>query len=180
MIRPISIAFFILTFLAGTIASAQILDGGVQPRVGTFGNQGGAYYNFAGGSGCDFKVSVWGFVNNPGRYNIPCETNLLEMLSFCGGARRGADLKAVKVIRKGMVDRQNQIEKVFVVNLEKYLAVTDTSRYREDTELLLMPGDLVVLSGEEPTDNVLRISQVVVAVASFTTALIAVLNYSKK
>lgn len=180
MPRPIAVLFGILAFVAGSLASAQILDGGVQPRVGTFGNQGGAYYNFTGGSGCDFKVSVWGFVNNPGRYNIPCETNLLEMLSFCGGARRGADLTAVKVIRKGSVDRQNQIDKVYIVNLEKYLSITDTAMYQQTSELLMMPGDLVVLPGEEPVDDVLRIAQVVVAVASFTTALIAVLNYSGK
>jgi hypothetical protein len=173
------IGIIALTLLAFSIpARAQILEG-VQARTGTFSTQGGSYYNFSGGSGCDLKVGVWGFVRNPGRYNIPCETNILELMSYCGGPQPGAYLDRVKIVRKGGPDKENELKEVFEVDLSKYLQVTDKSI--SSPELLLWPGDLVVVPGEEttPVDAILRISQVVVAITSIITATIAIINTSK-
>jgi hypothetical protein len=174
-----SILLGIVAVLATFQVQGQILDAGNVPKTGTFSGQGGSYYNFSSGTGCDFKVSVWGFVNNPGRYNIPCETNLMEMISFCGGVRRGSFLNKVKVIRKGGVEKQSQIDRVYQINLEKYLELSEDTI--STAELALMPGDLVIVDGEDPVyvDPWLRVSQAVVAIASLVSATIAILNYSK-
>jgi NADH:ubiquinone oxidoreductase subunit F (NADH-binding) len=178
--RNPGIVVAVMMLIATFSASSQILEQGILQRTGTFASQGGAYYNFSGGTGCDFKISVWGQVNNPGRYNIPCETNLLEMLSFCGGARRGALLDQVKIIRKGGVDEQMQIDSVFIVDLNKYLK--ESTEKTDIRALMLMPGDLIVIPGEDPliVDPWLRVSQFVVAIANVITATIAVLNYMQK
>ena len=171
--------FLITTiFFAGLSADAQILDG-VQPRTGNFASQGGSYYNFSGGSGCDLKVSVWGFVRNPGRYYIPCETNLLELMSFCGGPQQGAYLERVKVIRKGGPDKENEIKEVFEVDLSKYLEITDKGQIVP--ELLLWPGDLIIVDGKESlaVDTILRLSQVAVAITSIITTIVAIINISR-
>ncbi|MDH7515626.1 MAG: SLBB domain-containing protein [Bacteroidota bacterium] len=181
---PRSIAAFLLVstvivFRAGT-ARAQILEPGQTPRTGTMSSQGGSYYNFSsGGTGCDLKVSVWGFVQNPGRYYIPCETNLLELMSFCGGPRKGARLDRVKIVRRGGPEEEHVLKEVFEVNLAKYLDVTDKSVTAP--ELLLWPGDLVVIDGveESPVDMFLRIAQVVVAISSLVTATVAVINIAR-
>ena len=172
------VVLFLALFAVSPLLRGQILEG-VQPRTGNFAQQGGSYYNFSSGSGCDLKVSVWGFVRNPGRYYVPCETNLLELMSFCGGPERGAMLEKVKIVRRGGPERENELKEVFEVDLSKYLKVTNVGIIAP--ELLLDPGDLVVVDGEDlsAVDTFLRIAQVVVAVASLVTATVAVLNIAK-
>jgi NADH:ubiquinone oxidoreductase subunit F (NADH-binding) len=158
---------------------AQLLEGrGARPE-GAFSAQNGSYYNFSSGSGCDLKISVWGAVRAPGRYDIPCETNLLEMLSYCGGPMTGADLSNIKIVRRGGVDHEDELDKVFEVNLQKYLKVTDVKS--SATELLLYPGDLIIVEGVDTTvDTFLRIAQVIVAMSSLVTATVAVINIASK
>ncbi len=177
---PGRIALLIVVFLAVNVHAArtQIIDPGMatQPSTGAFGFAGGSYYNFSSGTGCDLNVSVWGFVGNPGRYKVPCETNLLELLSYCGGPSvRGAEpyMDKVKVIRRGGVNRENEIKEVFEVDLSKYLLVTDIPAVT--TELLLFPGDLIIVDGEETitVDILLRVAQIVVAIAQILTSLLA-------
>jgi len=171
----------LVAFVFVTSGQAQILESHVPTKSGSsiFAPQSGAYYNFSEESGCDLKVSVWGFVSNPGRYFIPCETNLLELLSFCGGPKKGAELDHVKIVRRGGADRENELKSVFEVDIAKYLDVTDVGVVSE--ELLLFPGDLVIIEGEEQStvDTFLRVAQVVVAITSLVTATVAIINISK-
>ncbi|MBR9978520.1 MAG: SLBB domain-containing protein, partial [Bacteroidetes bacterium] len=147
-----------------------------------FSATGGSFYNFASGSGCDLMVSVWGYVRNPGRYRVPCETNLLDLLSFCGGPNdRGAEvfLDRVKVVRKGGVDRENEIAEVYEVDVRKYLELRDTPLMTSD--LQLFPGDLIIVDGEQVyRDMILRIAQTIVAIASVITSTVAVINIATK
>jgi hypothetical protein len=175
--------FFILTlFILGSAPSlqAQILDEGRLPSA-TLPNQGGAYYNFSGSTGCDLKVSIWGYVRNPGRYLVPCETNLIDLLSFCGGPiDRGGEayLHRVKVVRRGGIDNENEIARVFEVNLDKYLLLTEDPM--STTELFLFPGDLIIVDGKERSyDTFLRVAQIVVAITSIITSTVAVINLTK-
>lgn len=178
------IPIFIFIFFSILIPEldAQILEQiPQQPIRGSnslFG--GGAYYNFASGSGCDIKVSIWGYVRNPGRYNIPCETNLLELLSFAGGPLEGAELDRLMIVRRGGAEKPTELKEVTILDLKKYLKATNVSTAA--TDLLLIPGDLVVVDGEYVmhADNFLRIMQAIVSVASLVTAVVAVLNITKK
>lgn len=174
---------FALAFLVGFAPGlrAQILtDGNSGSQF--FSAPSGAFYNFSSGSGCDLLVSVWGYVRNPGRYRVPCETNLLDLMSYCGGPNdRGAEvfLDQVKIIRKGGADRSNEIAEVFLVDVEKYLELRTTPTVTSD--LLLYPGDLVIVDGKESRgDTILRIAQLVVAITSIITSTVAVINIASK
>jgi hypothetical protein len=162
-------------------SAAQILDEGNSGAPATFANQGGSYYNFTGGTGCDLKVSVWGYVSNPGRYRVPCETNLIDLLSFCGGPLdRGAEtfLYRIKIVRRGGVDNENEIARVFEIDVDKYLQLKDFPMSTK--ELDLYPGDLIIVDGKESRgDTILRIAQIVVAITSIITSTIAVINLTK-
>jgi hypothetical protein len=162
-----------LAVLSGT-AGAQIIDPGTPPTTSSMSYPGGAYYNFSSGSGCDLSVSVWGYVRNPGRYKIPCETNLLELLSYCQLGNVEPYLWKVKIVRKGGAENTNEIREVFEVDLAKYLTVKGTSM--STTELLLFPGDLVIVDGEPVFhyDWLLRIAQIVTAIASILTSMLAI------
>lgn len=170
-----------LVILGSVSLRAQILDDGNMLNRPSFANQGGSYYNFSTGSGCDLMVSVWGYVGNPGRYRVPCETNLLDLLSYCGGplTRGGTEayLYEIKIVRKGGADRENEIAEVFEVDLEKYLELRDVPTVT--SELLLFPGDLIIVDGQEQSNMVLRIAQVIVAIASIVTSTVAVINLTK-
>ncbi len=175
--------FHIILFvvLGSVPLGAQILDDDAAMNQPSFARQGGSYYNFSSNSGCDLMVSVWGYVGNPGRYKVPCETNLMDLLSYCGGplTRGGAEsyLYKIKIVRKGGADRENEIAEVFEIDLDKYLEL----RYTPTTtsELLLFPGDLIIVDGQEQSNMVLRIAQIIVAIASIVTSTIAVINLTK-
>jgi len=180
LIRAFSVALLITLFSGMAYAQGPILSGGKSSNSPTGGTYGGAYYNFGGLSGCDFLISVWGFVNHPGRYNVPCETNLLDLLSYCGGPKEGAYLDKIRIVRRGGVDKQNEIAEVFDIDVEKYLEIRDTPDAAKD--LLLFPRDLIIIDGEarETVDYILRIAQVVVALTSIVTATVAVINITNK
>jgi hypothetical protein len=167
-----------LIVLGSAPLEAQILDDGGSMNRASFATPGGAFYNFSAGSGCDLMVSVWGYVGNPGRYKVPCETNLMDLLSYCGGplTRGGAEsyLYSIKIVRKGGADRENEISEVFIVDLEKYLELRTVPTVT--SELLLFPGDLIIVDGQEQSNMVLRIAQIIVAIASIVTSTIAVIN----
>ncbi|MBN1446639.1 MAG: SLBB domain-containing protein [Bacteroidetes bacterium] len=179
--RAIAAYLFVIVVLGSASLQAQILDDGSLLNRPSFANQGGSYYNFSAGSGCDLMVSVWGYVGNPGRYRVPCETNLLDLLSYCGGplTRGGTEayLYRIKIVRKGGADRENEIAEVFELDLEKYLELRDVPTVT--SELLLFPGDLIIVDGQEQSNMVLRIAQIIVAIASIVTSTVAVINLTK-
>jgi len=100
-------------------------------------------------------------------------------MSFCGGPRKGALLDRVKIVRRGGPEEEHVLKETFEVDLSKYLEVTSVSVTAP--ELLLWPGDLIVVDGEEESavDVFLRIAQVVVAISSLVTATVAVINIAK-
>jgi len=172
-------AYSCLLLIPLSEGKTQILESGTSEQTGTFSNRAGAYYNFSSGSGCDLQVSVWNWVVNPGRYNVPCETNLFELLSFCGGPKRGAYLDKIKIVRRGGPNRENELKEVMEIDIEKYLELTDVGVTAD--ELLLYPGDLIIIDGEaeDTVDTFLRAAQVIVAITSLVTATVAVINLTK-
>lgn len=180
-LRHLLIAFILFVGFAPGVR-AQILTDGNTSASQFFSTPTGSFYNFSSGSGCDLLVSVWGFVRNPGRYRVPCETNLLDLLSYCGGPNdRGAEvyLDRVKIVRKGGAEQQNQIAEVYEVDVEKYLGLRNSPTVTSD--LWLFPGDLVIVDGRENRgDTILRIAQVVVAIATVITSTVAVINIASK
>ncbi len=182
MLKHLTLIVFLFVIGSAPRLGAQILDDGNSgANTGTLSNQGGSYYNFTGGGGSLLEVSVWGYVRNPGRYNVPFETNLIELLSYCGGPiDRGAEtfLYRIKVIRRGDAESEHEIARVFEIDVDKYLQLTDSPM--STRELLLFPGDLIIVDGKESRgDTILRIAQIVVAITSIITSTIAVINLTK-
>lgn len=172
---------FVLLLAVAATTQAQILDGPRPQRGGgTLSAPTGNYYDFTGGSGVALQVSIWGFVGSPGKYSVPFETDLLALLSYCGGPREGAYLDRIKIVRRGNVEKQNEIREVIEVNVEKYLRLT--SKPAMLSELLLFPGDLIIVDGEDINyiDTFLRVAQVIVAVSSLVTTTVAVINLTKQ
>ena len=72
-----------------------------------------------------------------------------------------------------------QRAQVYEVDVEKYLELRTTPTVTSD--LFLFPGDLIIVDGKENRgDMILRIAQIVVAIASIITSTIAVINITTK
>ncbi len=86
-------------------------------------------------------VNIWGFVNKPGQYMVPYDTDLISLLSYAGGPREEAKIKSIKVVRPAKNVHQ-QPDQVITVDVKKFL---ESGRAAEIP--VLKPGDTVVVSG---------------------------------
>lgn len=83
-------------------------------------------------------INIWGFVQKPGQYMVPNNTNLVSLLSYAGGPIEGAKISKIKIVRND----PNTSNPVFIVNVRKYL---DTGDFRLIPTL--KPGDTIVVKG---------------------------------
>jgi len=111
-------------------------------------------------------VNVWGFVQKPGQYLVPVNTNLVSLISYAGGPLEDASLGRVEVIRAAANDGQPAVVKV---DVEEYLKKGDPSLLP-----VLRPGDTVVVRASRMygvrklLDYVWRIAVIIQAYALFS------------
>lgn len=53
------------------------------------------------------SVNIWGYVQKPGVYFVPRNTDLISLISFAGGPREGANMSEVTIVRAGEVKATN-------------------------------------------------------------------------
>ena len=132
----------LLFFALASIASAQFDDdgGGTAPPSG--GNTGGSYYVYGTGTGYQIDVNVWGFVQTPGKFNVPSSTNLMQIISYAGGPTDRARLEDIRIVHDQTVD-SSFTELVEIYNLDEFVRTGDTLLnpviYPNDT--IIVPGD---------------------------------------
>jgi len=123
-----------LLLIFTSISFAQLFESGT--RIVTGG--GSSAYYFVGKTGeLTITVNLWGFVRNPGRYEVPSSTDLVQLISYGGGPLKEAKLKDVKIIRNVRED-STIVEKVIKINVEKIIEDGEPSP-------ILLPGDTVVV-----------------------------------
>ncbi|MDZ7369961.1 MAG: hypothetical protein ONB12_02180 [candidate division KSB1 bacterium] len=98
-----------------------------------------AQYYLGGQDQVLMPVNVWGFVNMPGQYMVPLETDLVSLLSWAGGPREDARIKRIRVVRT-LAEGDSSV--VIDVDVKSFV---DTGNLKENPTLL--PGDTVVVSG---------------------------------
>ena len=81
-------------------------------------------------------VNIWGFVDKPGQYMVPNNTDLISLISFAGGPTDGANINSIKIIRS---DPQLG-NRVWKVDVKKYLKTADDRLIPT-----LRPGDTVII-----------------------------------
>ena len=45
------------------------------------------------------RINIWGYINEPGRYDVPLSTNIIQLLTYAGGPRDNATLDNIKIYR---------------------------------------------------------------------------------
>jgi hypothetical protein len=99
-------------------------------------------------AGCTMRVSIWGFVARPGKYLVPCETNMTALFRLCGGRSKGGRLDRVHVMSRSQNPAETGVRTDRVLDLSKLI---DENNFAcvISPELVLFPGDLIVIDGDE-------------------------------
>jgi hypothetical protein len=58
-----------------------------------------AFYYISKPGEITMSINLWGMVKQPGRYEVPISTDMVQLLSYAGGPMREADLAGVLVTR---------------------------------------------------------------------------------
>jgi hypothetical protein len=84
-------------------------------------------------------VNILGYVNKPGQYMVPHQTDLVALVAFAGGFKEDAKINNVKILR-GIAANGKPL--VFKVDLKKYFATGNRKLIPP-----LTPDDTVIISG---------------------------------
>ncbi len=113
---------------------AQGLESGISPSLS--GASQAAYYYLSKPGEITMQVNLWGNVKNPGRYEIPISTDIVQLISFAGGPLPEADLGTVRIIR---IAREGGSKKVqFSINMNRIDQI-------DEQALSLHPGDTIFI-----------------------------------
>jgi hypothetical protein len=129
-----------------------------------------SYYYIAKPGELTMLVNIWGYVQKPGRYEVPSSTDLIQLVSYAGGPSEYADMENVQLTRAVRIDKKIS-KKTYSFNLEKLENVNDD-------DLKLYPSDTIFIgsSGWITTRDALL---VVTAAAFVVTAVSQVILVSR-
>ncbi len=136
-LSSIAIAALILGALLTKPASSQEL---FTPQTTTIGSSAPSYYYIGSGQGLTIAVNLWGFVKNPGRYEVPSSTDLVQLISFGGGPLEHAELDRVNIVRQVLHSDSTYGTEVIPVDLRDF-------QTKGKTTPLLLPGDTIIVPG---------------------------------
>ncbi len=95
--------YFFRTLILSFFFSIMIFGQNSELQVGSNTNQlrqnQGAFYDYSDPTTLNIKVAVWGFVKYPGKYVIPMESNVYDLLSYAGGPSEDAHLDDLRIFR---------------------------------------------------------------------------------
>jgi hypothetical protein len=106
----LAIVITILTLIIAITVFAQEKDVMQFPR--------GAQYFLGTTDELLIRVNIWGFVNKPGQYMVPSETDLISLLSYAGGPQPLAKLSKIRIVRR--ISNLNH-EEIIELNVKKYI-----------------------------------------------------------
>ena len=107
------------------------------------GASSAAYYYISKPGEITTSINLWGHVRNPGRYEVPISTDIVQLVSYAGGPLSEADLGSVKIARvvRG-VEAVRTVE--FNVNLNHLDKLDEKARRLE-------PGDTIFIDSTNIT-----------------------------
>ena len=159
----------VLMMLACTAVLAGSASAQIETNLGVSksGASSAAYYFLSKPGEITMSINLWGYVRNPGRYEVPISTDLVQLLSYAGGPLAEADLASVKISR--VVRRDDGIRTVeFNVNLRHLDKLDDKARGLE-------PGDTIFVDSPSFVwrDVFSILTTVAIILASIANAVIA-------
>lgn len=147
---------------------AQDLQSGLAPVLPSA--SAGAYYYIAKPGELTMQINLWGFVKNPGRYEVPTSTDLIQLISFAGGPLQHADMAEIRITRIVNADTSHSLVE-FEIDLEELGG-------RWGGKLVLYPGDTIFIDHSRWL-TIRDVFSVVTTLAIITSAIAQILWASK-
>ncbi len=165
------ILFFNILFLTTLLYSQDIRIGA--SSEGRYNSQGG-FFDYSDPRYVNIMVNIWGYVRYPGKYYVPENSRVLDLISYAGGPTPDAFLDDIRLYR-GSTQQTNSVNKL---NYDELVNSENPSIKAMDVPILL-PGDIIIIPGEPK----LYFRDYVSIYASITSVLISlailVLNIAK-
>lgn len=132
------IYLFLLIIILNLTLSAQDIKIGAQNDRFQYN---GGFYDFSDPRFVNISVSIWGYVRFPGKYYVPENTKLLDLISYAGGPLPDAYLDDIRLLRT--TGDQTLFDKFNIESLmedeELKVDINKISRIRAG-DLILVPG----------------------------------------
>lgn len=140
----IAAMLFVLAFPGQMLAQMDSNIG-----VSKSGASSAAYYFISKPGEITMSINLWGSVRNPGRYEVPISTDIVQLISYAGGPTPEADLGTVKIARvvRG-VDAIRTVE--FDVSLKRLDKLDEKARRLEPGDTIFI--DSITISFREAFD----------------------------
>lgn len=137
MVRLLLIALMLVLTACAAVPPAAAQETNILSHSGA---SSAAYYYISKPGEITMPINVWGHVRNPGRYEVPISTDLVQLVSYAGGPLAQANLSSVRISR--VVRRDDAIRTVdYEVNLDRLDRLDEKARDLE-------PGDTVYIEAE--------------------------------
>lgn len=135
--------FIFLFILIASTAHSQVKDYELgTPNIGNRSINAG-YFDYSDPFSINFKVSVWGFVKFPGRYNLPENITLVDLLSYAGGPTDDALLEDLRLYRL----KEDGTQELFKFDFNDLWR--EDELYDKNRKMVqLQAGDILVVPGE--------------------------------
>lgn len=122
-----------------------------------------SYYLVAKPGELTMQVNIWGYVTNPGRYEVATSTDLVQLLSYAGGPAKDGVIDEVRISRVVRTDNGS-------TRWELTVDLEDLSEI-DPTKLVLYPGDTIVV--DHSSWLTIRDAFTVITTAAIITAAVA-------
>jgi hypothetical protein len=172
--RIVIYSFIILAVFALNILNAQDKKEKIGPDE--LIKSGVNYYNYSDKDKVNFEVSVWGYVQNPGKYLIPSGTTFIDLFSLCGGPRPESKLWDIRIIRLKNDSLNIKENKLIVLDYSDYL-LEDNIKNINKQNPVLYPGDIILIPGGTKysfRDNLNLVLAIVTTLISVAVLLVTV------
>ncbi|MEE9432512.1 MAG: SLBB domain-containing protein [Melioribacteraceae bacterium] len=141
MKKVLSIILFL--FLVQGLYAQEAKDIKLGTRFSNSGAKPGGLYDYSDPESFNMKVSVWGFVKFPGRYNVPISTTVSDLLSYAGGPTDASNLEDLRLYRV----MQDSTQHLFKFDFNDLLW-SDKLENKSRKIPKLQGSDLLVVPGE--------------------------------
>lgn len=135
----------------------------------------GAVYDLSNPNGINIEVNLWGFIRSPGRYIIPYNSTLLDLLTYSGGPLENSNLKEVRLIRPGN-DSLKTKAKIIKINYDDFLWNEDVKQIKISSPTL-QTGDMVIVTEEKRTslkEDIMFIIPIISGIITIATFIITI------
>jgi protein involved in polysaccharide export with SLBB domain len=153
---------------------AACMNGNVLAQIETTlgsshtGASSAAYYSISKPGEITISINLWGQVRNPGRYEVPISTDIVQLISYAGGPLAEANLSSVRVAREVRREGANRTVE-FLVNLDKLDKIDEKARKLEPSDTIVI--EAIGFSWRDAFNVVTTAAIITAAVANAVIAL---------